>query len=522
MNRRQFVQLTTAGAASLALRGLPMPAQSATPTRRRPNIVFVFADQLRVHDISTYGGTAVAMPNLDRMAAEGARCDNAISTYPVCSAFRAMMLTGHQPWNNGMIVNDHFVLPRFHAPDGPTFGRLSDRAGYDTCYIGKWHVDGRGRSACIPRERRLGWETRWLALECTHDYNNSKYYEDDSCDIKTWPEYDAISQTKAAQRFIREHKDRPFNLTMSWGPPHDPYYAPDEYMAMYNTDTMPLRANMEHTEYEEECRAREPERWNFPPELQNIRDIIHGRMNSRQKRLDSLRGYYAATKLLDDLLGELRRTLEEEGILDNTIFVFSSDHGDQLFSHGFYGKQMPLEESIRVPLVVRYPEMIAPGTESDALVAPIDYMPTMLGMAGIDCPPCDGRNLAPALSGADTSDERDAVLIMRMAHLSNSWLGSGSPTFRGVRTKTHTYARTTDGEAWFLFDNMSDPYQMVNLAGRPEYADLQARLDRRTTELCAEANDPDDDDAVIDRILAENPNHGAVAAFRRANPKSQG
>jgi hypothetical protein len=127
-------------------------------------------------------------------------------------------------------------------------------------------------------------------------------------------------------------------------------------------------------------------------------------------------------------------------------------------------------------------------------------------------------DLSPVLAG-DGGKERDAALVMRMAHISNTWLASGTPTFRGVRTKTHTYARLNDGSAWFLFDNVADPLQMNNLADDPAHAGLQSTLDTRTTQLLAEADDPDDDDAIIDIILEENPGYGGVVAFRQANPK---
>lgn len=522
VDRRAFLQASVAGAALASVAGCTAPRTSPAiirSPRRRPNIVFVFSDQQRVHDMGTYGGTAVPTPNLDRLAAEGVRCTNALSTYPVCSAYRAMMLTGCMPWNTGMIANDLSLDPRFHSPGGPALGRAAHDAGHRTGYIGKWHVDGRGREKCIERPRRLGFEDRWMALEATHEYFNSKYFEDDSCDIQVWPEYDAIPQTREAQRFIRDNADRPFALVLSWGPPHDPYIAPPEYMAKHDPDRIPIRGNVGHAEFEEEARRRESERFEFPESMMWLRRIIRERMEAPNAARVSAAGYYAASQLLDDLLGQLRRTLEEEGILDDTIFVYSSDHGDQLWSHNFYGKQVPFEESINIPMVVRYPRRLPAGVDSDVLFRPVDVMPTLLGMAGIEHPPVDGSDLTPTLAGEPGGPDPDAALIMRMAHISNTWAGSGTPTFRGVRTKTHTYARHTDGEPWLLFDNMADPLQMRNLVGSPGHAGLQAALHARTAELVAEANDPDDDYEVIDRILRVRPDYGSVRALLEANPR---
>lgn len=162
-----------------------------------------------------------------------------MSGCPVCSPYRGTLMTGQYPHKHGVFVND---VP---FENGATsFAQALNAAGYATGYIGKWHIDGHGRSTYIPRERRQGFDF-WRVLECTHDYNNSFYYGDSEEKLK-WDGYDAIAQTREAERYIRARDtQKPFALFLSWGPPHDPYEtAPTEYRAMYDTEQLLLRPNV--------------------------------------------------------------------------------------------------------------------------------------------------------------------------------------------------------------------------------------------------------------------------------------
>lgn len=410
MKRRDFLK---SGGASLATLGAVCLADAESGPRR-PNIVFVFADQLRSQSVGCYGAAAPATPHIDRLAAEGVRFTHAVSTYPICSPYRAMLLTGLYPMRNGMVAND---LPL--RPGVPSFAQALRDAGYHTGYIGKWHIDGHGREAYIPPERRLGFQ-HWQVMECTHAYNKSKYYEGDSKQPQFWAGYDAVAQTRSAQDYIRERSGRqPFALFLSWGPPHDPYTAPADYMKRYAPEKIALRENLSEYAGANEMfahpRNRLPEK--YGPQRKKMHDWVNNDEAIRQAHA----GYYAAIECLDDLIGDLRRTLEERGILDETIFVFTSDHGDQLGSHRTFGKDVPFEESISVPFIVRYPAKIRPKTVTDALLAPIDIMPTVLGLAGAPCPKVDGADLSGAAAGRGRA-ERDALLLMHMSPICNAWL----------------------------------------------------------------------------------------------------
>ena len=418
-------------------------------SQARPNILFIFADQMRADACGYAGDPNVETPNLDRFAAESANLTNAVATCPVCSPYRASLMTGQYPLTHGVFLND--VCLRNGAT---SIAQAGGEAGYRTAYIGKWHVDGHGRSNFIPRERRQGFEY-WKVLECTHSYNDSYYYADGPEKLK-WDGYDAIAQTRDAQAYLREHDGRdPFMLVLSWGTPHAPYHtAPERYRSLYRPDKLALRPNV-------------------PPE-------------SEEEARNNLAGYYAHITALDDCFGELRQTLKETGLEDNTILVFTSDHGDMLGSQGQEKKQQPYDESLRVPFLLRWPSGL--GAEGRAFHAPLgaeDLMPTLLALCGIDIPgTVEGLDYSGYLRGGDSPGDNTALISCPSPF--GQWARTrGGREYRGVRSERYTYVRDLNGP-WLLFDNESDPYQMANLADRPEHAELQRRLeatlDRKLTE----------------------------------------
>ncbi|MCF7855494.1 MAG: sulfatase, partial [Candidatus Pacebacteria bacterium] len=339
-----------------------------------PNVVFVFADQWRAQATGFAGNPGVRTPNLDALAARSVNVTHAISGCPVCSPYRASLLTGQYPHTHGVFVNDVHL-----ADDAGSIAKVFSHAGYSTGYIGKWHLDGRGRKNYIPPESRQGFDF-WQVLECTHDYNASEYYAGNDSRMLVWDGYDAHAQTAEACRFIRARATEadPFLLFLSWGPPHAPYgTAPEEYRRLYPENDIVLRPNVP------EDRAREARR-------------------------DSA-GYYAHCTALDDCVGRIMATIEQAGVSDETIFIFTSDHGDMLFSHGAQKKQQPYEESVRVPFLLHYPPL---GTREVSLqIDAQDIMPTLLGLIGLDSPAgVQGRDMSPALRG-EAMNVEDAVLL---------------------------------------------------------------------------------------------------------------
>ena len=476
----------------------------------KPNIVLVFADQLRSMTLGCYGEKQIPTPNLDRLAAEGLRFNHSISIYPICSPFRAMLMTGLYPMRNGMVCNDHPLRPGV-----PSLAMACREAGYFTGYIGKWHIDGHGRTNYIPPERRLGFQD-FRALECTHNYFDSEYYDNDSDTPKHWDGYDAEAQTRAAENFVRDHaKKGPFLLCLAWGPPHDAYIAPKKYLDRLKPADIVFRTNVaEHAIADE---LRDHPRFNLPKQFERIRQRCRAWLDSDADLRQGTVGYLAATMALDDYLGELVKTLRDAGVLDNTIIVFTADHGDCLGSHRFFGKDTPFEESVSTPLIIRFPPKLPAGHTTDALFTPVDIMPTVLALAGVKSPKGDGLDLSQTLMEGGKGP-RDAVLMMGMTHFCNASMINSMDVWRGVRTARYTYARYEDGTPWLLYDNVADPFQMKNLALDPNYASTRKNLDQTLNHLLTEAGDPFNTKALYDQILRENPAHAMVKAFRAANP----
>jgi arylsulfatase A-like enzyme len=427
---------------------------------RRPNVLLVMADEWRAQALGYAGDPNAHTPAIDRFARESVNFENALAGCSVCCPARASLVTGQYPLTHGVYINDVPLRPK-----GVTLGEAFRKAGYRTGYIGKWHLygspDGRygRREAYIPSESHFGFDY-WKAAECTHDYNHSLYYEGRDPNRKYWPGYDALAQTNDACRYVREYasSSSPFFLMLSWGPPHFPLHtAPEQYQAMYRDREISLRPN-----------------------------VPRGRKN---EAIEELRGYYAHIAALDDCVKQLLEALAATGNADNTIVVLTSDHGDMLQSQGLSYKLYPWDESIRVPLLIRYPRKYGrKGRRSSALVSSPDLMPTLLGMSDIQIP-----------DGVQGTDYSSSTPIMHAAAPKGSAflnlpvpigeaLRYGFAAYRGVRTQRYTYVRSIDGP-WLLYDNQRDPYQMNNLCGRPQAKAIQAQLDRELTAWRKVLND---------------------------------
>lgn len=407
---------------------------------RKPNVLILHVDEWRAQATGYSGDSNVKTPNLDKLAENSANFTMAISGLPVCTPWRASLMTGQRPLTNGIFMND--VRLDINAV---TIAKIYAKNGYKTGYIGKWHLDGQYRLSYTPRERRQGFEY-WKAVNCSHNYNHSVYYEGDDSTKKYWEGYDVFAETEDAKKYIRTHKGQPFFLMLSWAPPHDPYHsAPEKYKKLYNQAEFILRPNV--------------------PE------------NIQEKVRYDLGGYYAHMSAIDDMVAEILNTLDTEGILDNTIILFTSDHGDLLGSHGYYFKQQPYDESIRVPMLFHYSgkKSIKKGAY-DAMISAEDIMPTLLGLSNIKIPKSvEGKDFSKYLRGRGASP-KDTVSLITCIQPFGQWIRSdGGKEYRGIRTPRYTYVRGLNGP-WLLFDNVDDPYQMKNMVDNPEYSELRSRL----------------------------------------------
>ena len=447
MTRRKLLE-TTGLAAAGAMAGPALSRRAgADEPPQKPNVVFVFADQWRAQATGYAGDTNVQTPVLDKLAGESVQLTTAVSNCPVCSPYRASLLTGRYPLTHGVFLNDVCL-----NTEAVSIAQAFKSAGYQTGYIGKWHLDGHGRTSFIPRERRQGFEF-WKVLECTHNYNRSPYYGDENAKL-FWDGYDAAAQTREAQQYIRERAGKgPFALFVSWGPPHNPYNtAPEKFRQLYKPEELALRPNVP----------------------------------AKQAPRADLAGYYAHCSALDECVGRLWETLRECKLEDDTLFVFTSDHGDMLGSQGEIRKQRPYDEAILVPFLLHWPKL---GKEGHAVATPFgtpDIMPTLLRLCGIEIPKTvEGADFSGHLRGGPPPlPERGpggvggdgAVLIACYAPFGEWTRAHGGREYRGVRTARYTYVRTLDGP-WLLFDNEKNPYQLKNLCGEAAHAALQKELD---------------------------------------------
>lgn len=478
--RREFLKKAGAFAAGMAI-GSRVPLLAAEP-ERKPNVIFIFGDQLRSQALGCYGDKQAKTPNIDKLAGQGARFTNAISTWPVCSPFRGMLITGRYPMSNGVVANNYPIW------DGQeTIATALKAAGYQTGYIGKWHLNG-GDSRKLSSDRRMGFEY-WEPIQGP--------VLTKSGGKEVWrPE----TQTDSAIRYIKSHSDKPFCLFMSWNPPHDPYIAPDRFMKMFPAAKMQLKENTAERAIVDEQLKKHP--LDASSQVGRKRTKWRERLDSDDGIREIMSGYYAATAGLDACIGRVMQTLDDLGIADDTILVFSSDHGDMLGSHRMCLKQEPFEESISIPFIVRYPKRIPKGTVTDALLSPVDITPTLLSLCGVKVPKSvEGISLSDAATGK-RSDQQDAVLIMKMLPGGNPWAVNAATEWRGVRTKTHTYAGLADGGPWVLFDNKKDPHQMHNLIDDPAYKSLREEMESKMKTLLKKAHDPFDS-AAIQKQIAE-------------------
>ena len=430
----------------------------------RPNILFVFSDQQRYSALGANGNTVVQTPNLDAMAAEGLVCDNYFSNHPLCSPFRAILLTGQFGWRNGVIDNEY--RPR---RDIPALPKLLREQGYGTAHIGTFHL-GMG-----PYEEDGRYGIDYLAA--LHDgpgFFDRSFWENKEgpTRIEGWaPTAETDLSIRYIERHLESRPDDPFALFLSWRPPHWPY---GSYPNAYNT---------------------------YDPADMDLPGNVPEQMADFARR--EIADYYGCCTGLDVEMGRLGDALERLGVSDNTIVIYTSDHGDHLSSHGYgkpgdqwlhhsmrASKATPYEESIHVPFVVRWPGQTQPGTRSGSFFSAIDLVPSLLGACEVVAPDClQGRDVSYLWRGEEVPDEpalapggQDSAYLMNMANGwpdRYGWVGR----WRGVRTERYTYARWYDNERGpWLFDRETDPLETANLVesgeGREVIEEMEERLHR--------------------------------------------
>jgi arylsulfatase A-like enzyme len=448
-------------------------------TDRRPNVIWIIADQFRGQALSLRGDPNVTTPNLDRLAYEGTYFPNAISGTPLCTPARGAFITGRYPHNAGTLTHDDPLDPAL-----PTVATVLRDDGYDTCYIGKWHLDGEqpgldladpanhARNRIIPKDRRGGFET-WFGFE----YSNRPY--------DTWVNVDTDEgtvrrkldgyQTDALTDILldwvesRDDATDPFFAVLSVEPPHTPYVAPPEDAERHNPAHIQFRPNV--------------------PDLPHVRDISSV----------ELAGYYAAIERIDANIGRIREMLAERGLTDDTYIFFFSDHGDLHGSHGQFRKTAPWEEAIRVPMIVGGPSTEHQNwnrSSAESLINHVDLAPTTLGLCGITVPDFmegydySGRILEQAWTPHDAvvppEEPNEAYISLPIP---TKHPDSVDRPYRGIVTRDGWKYVCLEGQPWLLFDLNRDPFELVNLAHNSLHARHRDRLHGLLEEWVARTGD---------------------------------
>jgi len=446
MDRRDFIKGSAAAAAQLGLRHTTAGAKETA--KRHPNVLFIMPDEWRGRALGCMGNPDVQTPNLDQLAADGLLFRQTFANTPVCCPARATILTGTYTSRNGMVANDLRLKE--------TLGTVADvyqQNGYRTGFIGKWHLDGGPRLPGFvpPGPRRHGFQF-WAANECNHNYFYNWYFGDENAPIVS-EKYEPEFWTDLATEFLGKLQDKPFFLMLAPGAPHDPYLAPEKYLDLYDAQKLAMEPN-----------------W------------VEGIPGAGRKEIA---GYYAAVTAVDDQVGRLLRRLRELKMEENTIVLFSSDHGNMLGSQGKILKRKPWEESIQVPGIMRYPGVISPGRKTNALFSHVDFAPTLLSLCGLPIPAeMQGANLSPVVVG-----KAEAGPASVLFQIFGPYHGDGTEgAWRGVRTERFMYARWKSGP-WLLYDLHEDPYELQNLVKDTAYSSELQELDKKLLDWMSRVGD---------------------------------
>ena len=422
----------------------------------RPHIVLIVTDDQRWDTLSQ-------MPGVQRLLADrGLTFDNAFVTNPLCCPSRSAFLTGTHSHTTGVYTNEGANgLKAFD--DSSTIATWLDDAGYETAFIGKY-FNGSWPAPYVPP----GWD-RWAAFRNAGDL----YYDYDLLvdgQPRTYGSDDRSYSTdvlgRYAERFIRTAPhDDPMFMMLSTFAPHSPRTPPpgvasDEFSAWQPGPNLPEHDVSDKPAY---IRALEP----VGPER-----VLEARRAWAEQ--------VAALQSVDEMVTGVVRTLRETGRLDDTLIIFTSDNGIAIGEHGWTYKLTPYEESIRVPLVMRY-DPLTDGERTDALAVNVDIGPTIAALAGVLAPGAEGRSLLPILEG-EAAEVREDFLIEHMEYRSDRGLPD-APTYCAVRTRDRLFVHYATGEEE-LYDLAVDPWELENLAADPGRREELAALRRRTKQLC--------------------------------------
>ncbi|MCP5516930.1 MAG: sulfatase [Verrucomicrobiales bacterium] len=468
---------------ALVAAGAPRVAVAATPAAS-PNLVIVHTDEHSYRTLGCYRrllpedqacvwgpGVTVSTPNIDWLAAHGAIATRFFATSPVCTPSRASFVTGLYPQSTGAVRND---LPM--RDEMVTFAEVLRRRGYATGYAGKWHLDGPARPGWAPR-RDFGFSDHrymfnrghWKQLEDTDAGPRVK-----ARNARGQPTYDLEGAdetsfttdflTDRAIAFVREHRDRPFCYMLSLPDPHGP-----------NTVRPPYDTMFAGLPFQQPVSAKQSGK-----ELPGYAAVRSDRFNARQMAL-----YFGMVKCIDDNVGRLLAALREADLLERTVVVFTSDHGDLCGEHGRHNKGVPLDTSAAIPFVLYAPGLVPAGTRVGTALGTVDFKPTILGLLGVpDAGRTEGRDASGLFRGRPAAAGWKDLAFVRIGDEgqgANRWIGAFTSRYKLVVSPT---------DAPGFFDLQEDPFELENRLGDPRYAATVRELKAELADYCRTFAEP--------------------------------
>lgn len=460
-------------------------ANAQKAPQKQPNILYVFADQMRADALGYTGNAKAYTPNIDRFAKEALDFSNAVSSTPVSAAHRASLLTGKYQSSTGMVINE-LNMNLNHRFLGHCLGD----AGYDLGYVGKMHLNDRYFRPYEPGPQRFGFDGYWAAYSFNHRSYHAKYHTDIDGEVNKVVELTGVYSPKVftdlCMDYIRtaSQNDKPFAVFLSWNPPHDPW-------TEENTDPKWYK-------HFKDVNFQLPENFKSQPDPYMDRypnscfEKSDGEKKWRKDFLNSkyaeyLRCYYAMNSSIDEQFGRLLDLLDELGLTDNTIVIFTCDHGEMFTSQGRMYKLTFYDEAARVPFIVRAPGGLR-GRSTDVLLNTPDIMPTILGLAGrSDLIPeeVEGLDLSHVIYGKK-GNEPEFAFMQGMGHTAK-WLDGFE--WRAVRDKRYTYAKYLRDGLEILLDRKEDPHCLQNFIDDPKYGKVADELRKKMYGKMAELND---------------------------------
>lgn len=460
--------------------------------RSNPNVLFLLSDQHRYSALNCSGNTDVISPNFDRLASEGTRFTNCVSSSPVCAPFRATFQTG-------LYTHQHQVRANSSPWLGQQFSSLADgfnAMGYETCFIGKSHwgkylyYDKPWIGGFVPPERRMRWK-HWYGMEGHAQYESAVYDHEGNITRDYEGQHQPTIQTDLAMEKISEFDDRPWFLQLNWGPPHTVHgkfeKRGDELLEICREVNRKYGFGLDDALFEEEqkhislclllpqyliCDTIMPQKFLdlYDPEQLKVDPNVH--QHFRKMVAHHLKEYYGLVSSLDEELGRLMAFLREMGRDQDTLVFYTSDHGDQIGAHcsveKFRTKSSWHQNSTRVPLIVWGPALgVAPGGGNATPICSVDFMPTLFEL--IDAPVgahLPGESFRECFLGTNRVERERSVLLSL-----DPW--------RAIFDGRYMYViecRASSWQAVSLIDTVADPHDQFNLIGNFEYTEVEHAL----------------------------------------------